>query len=112
MSFVVSCQCGKQFKVADEQRGKKAKCPGCGTTLRLVPGAASAPPPPPPPPPDESDPFAGFDLEAAAAMEREAAVDENQGPRVTAPPPIPSPKSGTRPAPQGLAYATPKSGAA
>ncbi len=77
MSFVVGCQCGKRFKVADEQRGKKAMCPGCGATLRLEPEAA-APPPPPPPPADEGDPFAGFDLEAAAAMERAAVVDDNQ----------------------------------
>jgi hypothetical protein len=88
MSFVVSCQCGKQFRVKDDQAGKKAKCPGCGTALRLDPGA-SAPPPPPRPQAteDESDPFANFDLEAAAAMERNAVVDENQGPRVAAPPP-------------------------
>lgn len=110
MSFVVNCQCGKQFKVADEQRGKKAKCPGCGTTLRLVPGQAAAPAPPPP---DESDPFAGFDLEAAAAMEREAVVDENQGPRVVAPPPqshqqMPAPRPGVgRGMPPALGYATP-----
>lgn len=109
MSFVVSCQCGKRFKVADDQRGRKAKCPGCGTTLRLMPeGAAAAParPAPPPPPPEESDPFANFDLEAAAEMERNAAIDENQAPRA-APPPMPLPTPSGRPLPPALSYATP-----
>lgn len=99
MSFVVSCQCGKQFRVKDDQAGKKAKCPGCGSSLLLQP------PPPPPPAAEESDPFANFDLEAAAAMERNAVVDENQGPLLTAPPPIPPPSAGGRAAP--LAYARP-----
>lgn len=105
MSFVVSCQCGKQFRVKDEQAGKKAKCPGCGTSLLLQP-----PPPEPAAAAEESDPFDNFDLEAAAAMEQSAAVDENQPARMTAaptPPPILAPGAGGRPMPQALGYATP-----
>lgn len=86
MSFVVSCRCGKQFKVRDEQAGKKAKCPGCGTPLLLQPS-------PPPRAQEESDPFASFDLEAAAAMERDAVVDES-APPVAAPPRFAPPRGG------------------
>src|SRR5215218_8586303 len=78
MSFVVSCTCGKQYKVADENRGKTSKCKGCGTMLRLEPDAdaayAAAPPPPPPPAVagygedggGGDDPFANIDWDAAA----------------------------------------------
>lgn len=86
MSFVVNCRCGKQFKVRDEQAGKKAKCPGCGTPLLLQPS-------PPPRAQEESDPFASFDLEAAAAMERDAVVDES-APPVAAPPRFAPPRGG------------------
>src|SRR5690349_13747720 len=65
MSFVVSCTCGKQFRVADESRGKKAKCKGCGATLVLVPQEErAAVAPPPPTAADEGggdDPFANID---------------------------------------------------
>src|SRR4051794_21009052 len=35
MSIVVSCGCGKQLRARDELAGRKAKCPGCGATLRI-----------------------------------------------------------------------------
>jgi hypothetical protein len=90
MSFVVSCTCGKQFRVADEQMGKKAKCKGCGQVLQLVPDAEQAPPPPPPPspaPPADDDPFASVDW-SAADSQPSSATQSSSG---TRPPPIPPP---------------------
>src|ERR1039458_5799030 len=42
MSILVSCQCGKRFKTADQYAGKKTRCPGCGVAL-TIPAAPSAP---------------------------------------------------------------------
>jgi hypothetical protein len=90
MSFVVSCQCGKQFRVADEQMGKKSRCKGCGAVLHLVPdGAGAAPPPPPPPPPPPADPFAQED-DPFASVDWNAADAQPTAP----PPPMPARSSG------------------
>src|SRR3569832_2855117 len=35
MAIVVSCGCGKQLRARDDMAGKKAKCPGCNTILRV-----------------------------------------------------------------------------
>jgi len=32
MPITLACECGRQFKIADEQAGKRAKCPTCGVT--------------------------------------------------------------------------------
>lgn len=47
-----NCSCGREFKVADEQAGKKGKCPACGS-VNLIPAQPPADPPPPPPPPKD-----------------------------------------------------------
>ena len=80
MAIKFTCECGKALQVPEKFAGKNAKCPGCGTTVR-VPEAegsvtATAPPlvpraaaesakarpwekpevrPPPPPMPDEDE---------------------------------------------------------
>ena len=33
MSITVECRCGKKLKARDEDAGKKAKCPGCGSLV-------------------------------------------------------------------------------
>jgi hypothetical protein len=33
MAISLECSCGRKLKVDEKHRGKKAKCPGCGTTL-------------------------------------------------------------------------------
>lgn len=38
MPIAFACTCGKTFKVADEQAGKKTKCPACAAPL-VVPDA-------------------------------------------------------------------------
>jgi hypothetical protein len=35
--FVVECTCGKKLRVKDELLGKRARCTGCGTSVKLVP---------------------------------------------------------------------------
>lgn len=35
MAIVVSCKCGKKFKVKDELAGRAVKCPGCHSPLRI-----------------------------------------------------------------------------
>jgi hypothetical protein len=40
MPVSVACDCGKAFRVPDEHRGKRIKCPGCGEPLS-VPGRAA-----------------------------------------------------------------------
>lgn len=35
MPIEVSCSCGRTLKVPDQFAGKKGKCPGCGTMLRI-----------------------------------------------------------------------------
>jgi DNA-directed RNA polymerase subunit RPC12/RpoP len=67
MSFNIRCECGKQFKVKDENAGKKAKCPGCGRVLVLNRPAAA--------PPSSAPELDG--LAAMAEMERNAVVEEN-----------------------------------
>lgn len=113
MSFVVSCTCGKQFRVADESRGKRSKCKGCGTTLLLEPDADSAPAPPPPAPApaysmgggDEGDdPFANIDWDAAAKMEQSATPRQGNPPPLRMgggppPPPQAAPAANKRPCP-------------
>lgn len=44
--LVVSCQCGKRFKLKDKHRGTEFICPGCDRRLR-IPGAPAASLPPP-----------------------------------------------------------------
>src|SRR5690349_12795753 len=46
MPLLVQCPCGQRLNVRDEDRGKRVRCPSCGTVLQLP---ASAPPPAPPP---------------------------------------------------------------
>jgi uncharacterized protein YxjI len=41
MPILLSCECGKKLRTRDELAGKKIKCPGCGTKLRVP--AAEAP---------------------------------------------------------------------
>ena len=59
MSISIACdQCGKQYTVADELAGKRAKCKECGNTLVIAPPqapAASDPPPADPSAPDNAD---------------------------------------------------------
>src|SRR5436309_1301759 len=67
MSISIACpNCGKALRVKDEWAGRRATCPGCGTTFP-VPGTAAAPdapiaanaPPgsqPSPPPPSSTSP--------------------------------------------------------
>jgi len=33
MGITLVCSCGKRLKARDEDAGKKAKCPGCGTVM-------------------------------------------------------------------------------
>jgi hypothetical protein len=44
MPVAVSCDCGKQFKVADEYAGRKIKCPGCGGVLAVTTAPTARPP--------------------------------------------------------------------
>ncbi|MEN1678653.1 MAG: RDD family protein [Planctomycetota bacterium] len=63
MALKISCpECGKQLKITIEHAGKRAKCSGCGNTIRLpsrekieahlagMSAGAAAPATPPPPP--------------------------------------------------------------
>jgi hypothetical protein len=96
MSIVVSCDCGKQFKVKDEYAGKKGKCTGCGKGF-VVPGgvkkaapavtAASGKPPamkpapvkvkaPPPPPPAAEPAFPDWDALQELETTGEVQADE------------------------------------
>ncbi|HEX8914761.1 MAG TPA: PrsW family glutamic-type intramembrane protease [Humisphaera sp.] len=43
MPISVSCECGRQFRAPDSAAGKRGKCPGCGTILRVP----ALPPPEP-----------------------------------------------------------------
>src|SRR5436309_3499314 len=45
MPVPVACSCGKQLRVADEHRGKRIKCPGCGGPLSVPGGSPSKAPP-------------------------------------------------------------------
>jgi hypothetical protein len=69
MPIKLDCQCGKQFRVRDEDAGKKVRCPACQVLTRIpsaavVPAvpppvpvpARAAPAPPPPPPPASPQP--------------------------------------------------------
>src|SRR5262245_14748728 len=49
-------QCGKQLQARDEFRGRRLKCPGCGTILTIPGGGAAATPAPPPPVPTLPEP--------------------------------------------------------
>jgi hypothetical protein len=42
MAIEFACECGRQFRVREEQAGRRAKCPNCGRQL-TVPGLAPAP---------------------------------------------------------------------
>jgi hypothetical protein len=35
MAIPVACECGKKFRAKDEHAGKRTRCPGCGTELRI-----------------------------------------------------------------------------
>src|SRR5262245_51890366 len=41
MPIQVRCECGRQFKVADEHAGKRGQCPGCGKKI-VIPAAPAA----------------------------------------------------------------------
>ncbi len=44
MAIVVTCQCGKQYKVKDELAGKRAKCHNCQATIEIpVPAVGETP---------------------------------------------------------------------
>jgi hypothetical protein len=78
MPIKLDCPCGKQFRVRDEDAGKKVRCPACQVLTRIpstavvpavpppvpVPARAAPAPPPPPPPPaskrqtEDDNPFA------------------------------------------------------
>jgi hypothetical protein len=47
MPFLVNCKCGKKLRVADENQGKKVRCPACqGLVVAEPNGTAPAPKPP------------------------------------------------------------------
>lgn len=35
MSLIVSCKCGKKYKVGEDKAGKRIKCAGCGSVLTI-----------------------------------------------------------------------------
>ncbi len=49
MSIRFSCAtCGKQFSVADNWAGRRAKCKDCGSVISVPIPLGNTPPPPPP----------------------------------------------------------------
>ena len=42
MSIIVTCECGKQYRVQDQFSGRHANCPACGNVLHIP----DSPPPP------------------------------------------------------------------
>src|SRR4051794_26722736 len=55
MPILLTCQCGKKLRVADESRGKKVRCPECQALVVAEPGAAAPPPAPAKVPRDGTD---------------------------------------------------------
>ncbi len=51
MSITVTCQCGKQMKVAAKFAGRRAKCPACGEAF-IIPTPEASPDVPPDVPPE------------------------------------------------------------
>lgn len=45
MSFTISCECGKTYRVRSDQAGKRAKCSQCGRVLVISNGPSVAQPP-------------------------------------------------------------------
>jgi DNA-directed RNA polymerase subunit RPC12/RpoP len=85
MSIVVSCQCGKQFKVKDEFAGKKGKCPSCGNRF-IVPTPAAKP----------AEPEGFPDWDALGELESTGSVQAE----TPAPPPVRQTSTERAPAPQ------------
>ena len=42
MPIIVTCECGRQLRARDELAGRRAKCPGCGMLLLVVPTVMEA----------------------------------------------------------------------
>lgn len=85
MPIEVSCSCGRTLKVPDQFAGKKGKCPGCGTMLRIpgqkvsaAPAKPAAPVAPPPAPAAAGDLLIpdNLELDLEPAATAPAAIDD------------------------------------
>lgn len=104
MTIAFSCGCGTTIRVPDDMKGKKGKCPKCGTSL-MVPDAAPPAPAVAPAAPKAPETFAvaSHDLTESHDMAvsgelTESQVDEPSAPAAPAPRPAPA-AGGARKAP-------------
>lgn len=68
MAIIVTCTCGKQFKVKEELAGKRGKCAACGRVLSVPTLAPSVDPETPSPSPLRACPTCRVDLQPNAVI--------------------------------------------
>lgn len=44
MPFLMECECGKKYRVADEHKGRKVKCAACGAVMKSAEAKPASPP--------------------------------------------------------------------
>jgi hypothetical protein len=98
MSIVVSCSCGKRFKVPDELAGKRGKCQACGQVVAVPKAAPEAPATPASTTPARACPTCRKPLAANAVICVACGLDLRSGKQLTPAKPA-APARPTAPAP-------------